>query len=155
MHEGEITSFDLTNNLYKAKFQDRDREEFIHDEIGKHRKKQYSTRRKKIKPTTCRPPRQISKSVTFISTKANPNPIKKDYMQKHRTCLLYQQHKEYYILAHSALAGAIWDDEIKKLALYNCNKTIKSRLTKGGKNEFGRLFQGFSPNDIDGLDVLE
>ena len=37
----------------------------------------------------------------------------------------------------------------------HCNDIICNRLTRGDENEFGRLFQGFSPNGIDGLDVLE
>ena len=35
------------------------------------------------------------------------------------------------------------------------NSIIRDRWTKGGENKFGRLFQGFSPNGIDGLDILE
>ena len=71
-----------------------------------------------------------------------------------------QQHKEYCQLAHSALAGAVWDDELKKLASHkelvnHRNNIIRDMWTKGGENEFGRLFQGLSPNGIDGLDVLE
>ena len=36
-----------------------------------------------------------------------------------------------------------------------CNIIIKNRWTRGAENEFGCLFQGFSPNGIDGLDVLD
>ena len=73
---------------------------------------------------------------------------------------MQQQHKEYCQLAHSALAGAVWDDKLKKLASYkelvnHRNSIIRDRWTKGGENKFGRLFQGFSPNSIDGLGVLE
>ena len=71
-----------------------------------------------------------------------------------------QQHKEYCEKRHSALAGAVWDDELKKLASYkelvnHSNSVIRDRWTKGGENEFGRLFQGFAPNEIEGLNVLE
>ena len=34
------------------------------------------------------------------------------------------------------------------------NRIIRNRWTRGGENEFGRIFQGFSSNGIDGLDVL-
>ena len=37
----------------------------------------------------------------------------------------------------------------------HCNSIIRNRWTRGGEHEFGRLFQGFPPNGIDGLDVLE
>ena len=73
---------------------------------------------------------------------------------------MQEQHNEYYQLAHSALAGAIWDDKLKKLASYkelvnHRNSIIRDKWTKGGENEFGRPFQGFLPNGINGLDVLE
>ena len=29
------------------------------------------------------------------------------------------------------------------------------RIDPGGENEFGRLFQGFTPNNLEGMDVLE
>ena len=67
-----------------------------------------------------------------------------------------QQHYKYCEKAHSALAGAVWDNELKKLASYkelvnHSNSVIRDRWTKGGDNEFGRLFQGFPQ----GLNVLE
>ena len=79
---------------------------------------------------------------------------------KHQAHLLHQQHKEYVRLTHSALAGAVWDEELKKMASYkelinHRNNIIRNRWTHGGENEFGRLFQGFPPNGIDGLDVLK
>ena len=75
--------------------------------------KQIFSRKEKIKPTLCGPKRHFNNSAIFIPTKVNPNPIKKDYMTKHRAFLMQQQHKEYYQKAHSALAGAVWDDELK------------------------------------------
>ena len=73
---------------------------------------------------------------------------------------MHQQHKEYCEKAHSALAGVVWDDELKKLASYkelvnHSNSVIRDRRIKGGENEFGRLFQEFAPNDVEGLNVLE
>ena len=35
------------------------------------------------------------------------------------------------------------------------NNIIQSCLTSEGENKFGRLFQGFPPNGIDGLNVLD
>ena len=113
--------------------------------------------RKKEKITTCGPSCQFNNSVIFILTKANHNPIKQDHMKNHQAFLLHQQHKEYCMLTHSALAGVVWNDELKKMALYkdfvnHCNNIIYNRGTKGGENEFGRLFQGFLLNSINGLD---
>ena len=58
-----------------------------------------------------------------------------------------------------ALAGTVWDDKLKKMAAYrdlikHRNSIIRNRWTRGSENEFGRLFQGFSPNGIDGLDAV-
>ena len=81
-------------------------------------------------------------------------------MRKHQAHLLHQQHKEHVCLRYSAFAGAVLDEDLKKMASYkelvnHHNSIIQKRWTCGGENEFGRLFQGFSPNGIDGLDVLE
>ena len=54
----------------------------------------------------------------FVPIKASPNPVKQDYIKKHQAHLLHQQHKEYIKLKHSVLAGAVWDEELKKMASY-------------------------------------
>ena len=100
--------------------------------------KQVYSRKKKIKPTMGGPKRHFSNAAFFIPTKASPNPVKKDYLTKHRAFLIYQQHKEYCEKAHSALVGAVWDDELKKLASYkelvnHSNSVIHDRWTKGGE----------------------
>ena len=78
------------------KFEDGDREEYMYGEILLYRKsKQVYSRKKKIKPTICGPKRHFSNAAFFIPTKANPNPVKKDYLTKHRAFLMNQQHKEY------------------------------------------------------------
>ena len=52
-----------------------------------------------------------------------------------------------------------WDEELNKFAPYrelikHPNEEIKNRWLKSGEDEFGRLFQGFEPNGIEGMDVL-
>ena len=64
------------------------------------------------------------------------------------------------MLSHSKLVGEVWDDELKKLALYkelinHQNKIIHKRWIKGGENKFWHSFEGFSPNGIDGLSILQ
>ena len=110
-HEGAITSFDAINNLYHVKYLQGDREEFTYDEIRKYRKtiQKYS----KYKPI-----RDFNNSVLFIPTKACPNPVKADFLRHHQALLLQQQHEEYVKLKHMALAGTVWDDELKKMAAY-------------------------------------
>ena len=74
---------------------------------------------------------------------------------------MHQQYKEYCMLSHLALAGAVWGEELKKVASYKelinhwNNKVIRERWMKGRGNKFGQLFQGLSPNVINGLDVLQ
>ena len=107
-----------------------------------------------------KPIRDFNNSVLLIPTKACPNPVKQDYLRHHQVHLLQQHNEEYVKFRHIALAGAVWDDELKKIAAYrdlikHRNSIIQNCWTRGSENEFGRLFQGFSPNGIDGLDVLE
>ena len=50
-------------------------------------------------------------------------------MRNYQAHLLHQQHKEYVSLRHSALAGAVWDEELKKMASYkelvnHCNSIM-------------------------------
>ena len=58
-----------------------------------------------------------------------------------------------------AASGRVWDDKLNKLASYrdlikHHNKETQQRWLTSGENEFGRLFGGFKPNNIEGLDVL-
>ena len=39
--------------------------------------------------------------------------------------------------------------------MHHTDSLIRERWTRSGENEFGRLFQGFSPNGTEGKDVLE
>ena len=55
-----------------------------------------------------------------------------------------------------ATSGRIWDDEFAKMCSYqdsinHLNLKIRAKWLESGKNEFGRLFQGFEPNDIKGI----
>ena len=64
------------------------------------------------------------------------------------------QHKAF------AAGGTIWDEQLNKMAhhrdlIKHPNQTIKDRWTSSGENEFGRLCQGFKPNGVEGMDVIE
>ena len=72
---------------------------------------QIYTKQKRPKPILPGRKRKFTKSVFFIPTKAYPNPAKQHYHHAH---LLYQQHKEYVQLKYSAMAGAVWDKELKR-----------------------------------------
>ena len=73
-----------------------------------------------------------------------------------------EQHKEYCEDRHQALAagGRVWDKHLQMLASYqeliqHKSKTISDRWMIGAENEFGKLFQGYTNNNIEGVDVLE
>jgi hypothetical protein len=102
-------------------------------------------------------------NIFFIPTKASPNPIKNDYYKK-QSILLQHKLKQIQQQAKStefayAASERIWDEELNKMASYNDlikhpNEVIRQRWLTSGENEFRRLFQGFEPNNINGLDVL-
>ena len=101
-------------------------------------------------------------NIFFIPTKASPNPIKRDYKVK-QTSILLQHKLNQLITDHTSVAfaasGRIWDEELNKLASYrdlikHHNQETQQRWLASGENEFGRLFQGFKENNIDGLNVL-
>ena len=73
-----------------------------------------------------------------------------------------EQHRDYCEDKHYALSagGRVWDEYLQKMASYtqlikHTDAKISERWTTGGENEFGRLFQGFTPNNVEGMDVLE
>ena len=73
-----------------------------------------------------------------------------------------EQHRKYcedklYTLS---AGGSVWDKYLQKMASYkqlihHKDEKISKRWMTGGENEYGRLFQGFTPNEVEGLDVLE
>ena len=59
-----------------------------------------------------------------------------------------------------AAGGTIFDEQLNKMAHYrdlvkHPDPIINNRWLSAGENEFGRLFQGFSANNIEGMNVLE
>ena len=91
-------------------------------------------------------------SVTLITLcyssqqKACPNPVKEDFLRHHQALLHQQQNEEYVKLKHIALAGIVWNDELKKMADYrdlikHRDSIIQNQWTCGSENVFGRLFQ--------------
>ena len=100
--------------------------------------------------------------IFFIPTKDNPNPVRRDYNKQHLAFLMKEQHRDYCEDKHYALSagGRVWDDYLQKMASYrqliqHQNAKISELWLTGGENEFEQLFQGFKPNKVEGLDVLE
>eukprot|EP00536_Pseudo-nitzschia_multiseries_P015749 jgi/Psemu1/43659/gm1.43659_g len=65
-----------------------------------------------------------------------------------------------YLRASVPCGGSIWDDDLNKWAAYpdlikHPKAAIQELWLKSGKDKFGRLFQGFQPNNIEGMDVLD
>ena len=73
-----------------------------------------------------------------------------------------EQHRDYCEDKHYVLSagGRVWDKYRQKIASYtqlikHTDEKISERWLTGVENEFGRLFQGFTPNKVEGIDVLE
>ena len=122
--------------------------------------------------------KKYDKNIFFLPKKASPNPIKSDYLKT--KCLPDRQNVSILLqykldelrdkadfdfncigheFAHSA-SGRIWDDKLAKMCSYwglinHLNPNICAKWLKSGKNEFGRLFWGFKPDDIKGTGVLD
>ena len=176
---GTVTAYDAKNEYYIIKYNGGEREELDEHELSVVQKQYISH----LQTTTAKalsasqPPKAIASpasqykrtgsydnNIFFIPTKASPNPIKRDYLKKQASILLRHKLGELQHQAHStefafAASGRIWDEELNKMASYNDlikhpNEVIRQRWLTSGENEFGRLFQGFEPNNIEGLNVL-
>jgi hypothetical protein len=159
-HEGEVTKYDTVNNLYTIKYRDGEIEEF--DAINMARFRKVKQRYAPTKHSAFMLRDKYDHNIFFIPTKASPNPIKRDYKLK-QTSILLQQKLNQLINDHTSVAfaasGRILDEELNKLASYrdlikHHNKETQQRWLVSGENEFGRLFQGFKENNIEGLNVL-
>ena len=117
----------------------------------------------KTGPSKCYLLEKYDKNIFFIPTKAAPNPIKQDYQQQRASFLLKHKIDELKAKCNDfafAASGWVWDDKFNKMASYqdlihHHNEEMKERWLLSGKNEFGRLFRCFKPNNIDGLGVLD
>lgn len=129
-------------------FKNGNKEEYTYKEVQKYCKStQVYTKAKRTRPITCGLPQKFNNAAIFIPTKANPNSVKQNHNTKYCVFLMHQQHKEYCILSYLALAWAVWDEELKKLASYkklinHWNKIIRERWMKGGGNESWGLIWG-------------
>jgi hypothetical protein len=145
-YEGEIISYDPGTGYYKIRYTDNDMEEFTKEEVKKYRKARQKYRRTAALLTTKHlpPPRihrlkiPVAKTVKGLNT----------YEPKGVDPNMYAMN-----------AGSLWDEELNKFAPYrelikHPNEEIKNRWLKAGEDEFGRLFQGFEPNGIEGMNVL-
>ena len=147
-HEGEVTEYDHVNELYTIRYLDGTKDEYSKDEMKTHYKpeQKYSHQKYKGRVLTTR---------GLLDNKPNPN--------RSNTLAKWSRESNFdRQLRGKALAanGTIWDPELQKQAHYrdlikHQNSTIKQRWLTGGENEFGRLCQGFPPNKIEGMDVIE
>lgn len=74
----------------------------------------------------------IQQFCIFHSNKSKYKSHQTRLYENHEAFLLRQQHKKYVKLLHSALAGAVWDDDFKKTASYkklvnHYNNIIRNR----------------------------
>ena len=116
-------------------------------------------------------------NIFFIPTKASPNPVKNNYLKRKcledrlkTTFLLQQKLDDLREKADAdfgvgmefanAASGRVWDDDKAKMCSYkelinHLNPKVQQKWIRSGENEFGRLFRGFQPNDIEGIGVLD
>jgi hypothetical protein len=125
-----------------------------HAEIKQYRKKlqKYNPVHETALFSNC-----ILTQLESISTNTyQPSPFSNGY-DRGIQMLEWQQHSPTINTAFAA-GGAIWDEELNKMAKYRDlinldNPAIKDRWLRSGENEFERLFQGYG--ETDGMDVLE
>ena len=90
--------------------------------VGKYRKTHQKYREvlklKRINTDTTNS--QNQHDIFFIPTKANPNPVRRDYNAKHLAFLMKEQHRDYCEDKHYALAagGRVGDEYLQKMASY-------------------------------------
>ena len=164
-YKGEVTKYDPINNYYMVRFQDGDVEEYDHDEMKRYKKKQQRYSKKQSRPTgnAYMLGNKYDENIFFIPTKACPNPVKTDYCRQQAAFMVTQRIDELLAKSRSvalSASGRVYDDELDKLCSYrelinHSNPRIRNKWLRAGENEFGRLFQGFKPNNIEGLGVLD
>ena len=148
-YEGEIISYDPGPGYYKIRYTDDDIEELTKDEVRKYRKAKQKYRRNRDHALLSReqlmPPPRIPKLKLPVAKKIRGlNTYKEEGVDPN----MYAMN-----------AGSLWDEELNKFAPYrelikHPNEKIRNRWLTSGEDEFGRLFQGFEPNGIEGMNVL-
>eukprot|EP00536_Pseudo-nitzschia_multiseries_P014225 jgi/Psemu1/37964/gm1.37964_g len=129
------------NSYYQVKFADGDLADYTHGEISRDYKSDQYYSKPKDKP----------KALMGMYRRATVRfPVPKQ--AQHITVAPYRPQL--------ACGGSIWDDDLNKWAAYrdlikHPKATIQELWLKSGEDEFGRLFQGFQPNHIEGMDVLD
>ena len=131
-YTGTITKYDPVTGFYRIEYEDGDSEDLEHHEVA--------DLLKKTGKQTKRARRQRSACTSVLDRRAMsiPTPKARAY----------------------AAGGGIWDNTLGKRAQYrdmirHPNPDVRAKWLRSGESEFGRLFQGFEPNDIEGKDVLE
>jgi hypothetical protein len=154
IHEGEIKQYDPKEKYYKVLYKDGDTEEMTHAEIKQYRKK--SQKYNPVDETALFSSHILTQLNLISTTTDQPSPFSNGY-DKGVQMLERQQHSPSINTAFAA-GGAIWDEELNKMAKYrdlinHDNPATKDRWLRSGENEFARLFQGYG--ETDGMDVLE
>ena len=136
-YEGEVTAYDSINNLYEIKYKEGEIDDFTYEELRKYRKTHQKYRKvlklKQIDTATTNS--QNQHDIFFIPTKANPNPVRRDYNAKHLAFLMKEQHRDYCEDKHYALAagGSVWDEFLQKWHHTEISYTTKTRKLVNNK----------------------
>ena len=171
-HEGEITKYDPIEQYYKVLYQDGDSEEMTYAEVQQYRKRtqQYSRHEKKAMLMQPIPHQLPNTSVFNMPTSKSQRTKRVQRLNRYNRYPTVQQKPNRFSNGYSkavehlqpnfafGASGAIWDDDLNKMAKYrdlinHKDPIIKQRWLQSGENEFARLFQGYG--ETDGVDVLD
>ena len=119
-YEREVTSYDTINKFYAIEYQDGNTEDYNHDEIRLYKKssQSYSTPNKE-KSACYIFANKYNENIFFILTKADQNPIKRNYQQQWDSILLNHKLAELRAKCNDfacAASGRVWDDKVHKMA---------------------------------------
>ena len=150
IQEGEVIEYDQLNQLYKIRYLDNTTDDYTKEEMKIHYKpeQKYSHAKYKGRALTAH---QIANQLGLVVL---PKAHQHDQWMQEGTVEKTTQHSA------QAAGGTIWDEQLNRMAHYrdlikHQNPTIRNRWNTAGENEFGRLCQGFEPNGITGMDVIE
>jgi len=137
-YEGEVKDYDPITGYYRVNYLDGDREDLEGREVKKYFKKNQKYSKKQVRDSA------------LLGSQLPPHP---------QNCLI-PTPKQSKATNFALNAGSLWDEELGKFAKYrelinHPNEEIRKTWIKSGEDEFGRLFQGFEPNGIKGMNVLQ
>ena len=150
IQEGEVIEYDQLNQLYKIRYLDNTTDDYTKDEMKTHYKPEQKYSHAKYKGRAL----SVYQIASQLGLTVLDNPQQRNQWMQESTFENEVRHSA------QAAGGTIWDEQLNRMAHYrdlikHPDPKIRGRWTTAGENEFGRLCQGFKPNEITGMDVIE